>query len=341
MGKAFYTGGPQDWQRKYRYADGTPGSHYDPVLAFQHSTSFILGFTTARSGIPLDLAERVGGALNLWRRVQGYPVDTSGRRNTNPEDQRSIEHGFVYWRADAFPPDRAYLDEQQDVAVAERIPTRLRNQIELNGATPRMQPGARDVQLASYRFAPSDDAPAMRALNAAKADDTFTKRYLKGDRDAVDRMHALHRAAYPEPGDQTVGPAARQEVSDNSAGGYSRETRDLTPARQALEAAKSDSGFVRRYLDGDRSAFDRMQSLIQAAYPEPEASGGDNSKGGASTPMFQPWTPEAATEGLTPWMQSSLKDTLSSPPDDDGDGYSKLAPWMRDQYPALLRGNGG
>jgi hypothetical protein len=180
----------------------------------------------------------------------------------------------------------------------------------------------------------------MRELNAAKADDAFTKRYLNSERDAVEQMHALHRAAYAEPGNETVGPAVRREASDNSAGGYSQGTRDLTPARQALEAAKSDSGFVKRYLDGDCSAFDYMQSLIQAAYPEPEASADIGSVSGASTPMPRSWTPETATEGLAPWMQSSLEDYLSSLPEYEGDGYDKLAPWTREQYPAWLRGSG-
>ena len=181
----------------------------------------------------------------------------------------------------------------------------------------------------------------MQVLKAAKADDAFAKRYMKGDRDAVERMHALHRAAYPEPGNETVGPAVQPDNADVAAGGYSQGTRDLTPARQALEAAKSNSGFVKRYLDGDRSAFDHMQSLIQAAYPEPEASGGIGSVSGASTPMLRSWTPETATEGLAPWMQSSLKDYLSSLPEYEGDNFSKLAPWTREQYPAWLRGNGG
>jgi len=43
--------------------------------------------------------------------------------------------------------------------------------------------------------------PAVRrAIAAAKADDAFGKRYVSNDRDAVDYMHALHRAAYPELG---------------------------------------------------------------------------------------------------------------------------------------------
>jgi hypothetical protein len=39
-------------------------------------------------------------------------------------------------------------------------------------------------------------------------------------------------------------------------------------ARRALEGAKGDDAFVRRYLDGDREAFATMQRLMQAAYPD-------------------------------------------------------------------------
>jgi hypothetical protein len=53
-------------------------------------------------------------------------------------------------------------------------------------------------------------------------------------------------------------------------------------ARRALDAAKSDADFVRRYLDGDRDAFAYMQSLIRAAYPDEAPVGGGES--GASAP---------------------------------------------------------
>jgi hypothetical protein len=174
----------------------------------------------------------------------------------------------------------------------------------------------------------------------AKTDDAFSKRYVSNDRDAVDYMRALHRAAYPET-DMVVGPSVWPDAGDNSVGGLSLQARDTTPARQALEAAKSDDGFVKRYLDGDRNAFSQMQSLIQAAYPDPDISGDDSDAKGTTAPIFQPWTPDAATEGLAPWMQTSRKDYLSRSPDDEGDGYSKRAPWMRDQYPDWLRGSGG
>jgi hypothetical protein len=39
-------------------------------------------------------------------------------------------------------------------------------------------------------------------------------------------------------------------------------------ARRALEDAKGDDEFVRRYLDGDQAAFMHMQGLLQAAYPD-------------------------------------------------------------------------
>ena len=44
-------------------------------------------------------------------------------------------------------------------------------------------------------------------------------------------------------------------------------------ARRALEAAKRDDHFVKRYLDGDRQAFAHMQGLMRAAYPD-EGLGG-------------------------------------------------------------------
>jgi hypothetical protein len=191
---------------------------------------------------------------------------------------------------------------------------------------------------AAYNVQSLSPAAARRAIEAAKADDAFSKRYVGSDRDAVDYMHALHRAAYPN-ADTVVGPSVRPDAGDSSAGGISLQARDTTPARQALEAAKSDDGFVKRYVDGDRNAFAQMQSLIQAAYPEPDAPGSGDATNGASTPMFQPWTPETATEGLQPWMQSSLKDYLSRSPNDEDDGSSKLAPWMRDLYPDWLPGS--
>jgi hypothetical protein len=39
-------------------------------------------------------------------------------------------------------------------------------------------------------------------------------------------------------------------------------------ARRALDAAKRDGEFVKRYLDGDRAAFAHMQRLMRAAYPD-------------------------------------------------------------------------
>ncbi|HVO15542.1 MAG TPA: hypothetical protein VMV26_10030, partial [Alphaproteobacteria bacterium] len=39
-------------------------------------------------------------------------------------------------------------------------------------------------------------------------------------------------------------------------------------ARRALEDAKGDDDFVRRYLDGDKAAFRHMQGLLQAACPD-------------------------------------------------------------------------
>jgi hypothetical protein len=289
MREAFWTGGSQDWQRQYTYADGTPGDPDDPVPAFRRSTSFILGFVTARSGIPEETAVIGGGSLNrlkdvlysilgLFRDDKNNPdIDTSGSYGNNPENERSIEHGFRHSKASAVPWDRAHLEEQRNVADAAPASAPLRNQNGLNDLIQEGRVGGRGVEYAFYRKTPFAGpvrmTPAMRALTVAKADDAFTKRYLKGDRDAVDRMHALHRAAYPEPSDATVRPAVRPVASDTSADGFSTDTRDMTPARQALETAKLDNGFVKRYLDGDRNAFDQMQSLIKAAYPEPDDSG--------------------------------------------------------------------
>jgi hypothetical protein len=114
-------------------------------------------------------------------------------------------------------------------------------------------------------------AAALEAIERAKADDAFGKRYVKGERDAVDYLHALHRGAYPEP-EAVVGPRVRPDLAGKVSDGWLMPTRDMSPARRALEAAKSDSGFVNRYLDGDRDAFAHMQSLIRAAYPEPKAT---------------------------------------------------------------------
>jgi hypothetical protein len=143
---------------------------------------------------------------------------------------------------------------------------------------------------------------ALRAIETAKADDAFGKRYVKGDRDAVDYLHALHRAAYPEP-EAVVGPRVRPDLVDATDDLLTRD-RGMTPARRALEAAKADKGFVTRYLDGDRHAFAHMQSLIRAAYPEPEAPEADRAETGAAAPMFEPWSPPDMGEGggAAGWM---------------------------------------
>lgn len=358
MREAFWTGGSQDWQRQYTYADGTPGDPDDPVPAFRRSTSFILGFVTARSGIPEETAVIGGGSLNrlkdvlysilgLFRDDKNNPdIDTSGSYGNNPENERSIEHGFRHSKASAVPWDRAHLEEQRNVADAAPASAPLRNQNGLNDLIQEGRVGGRGVEYAFYRKTPFAGpvrmTPAMRALTVAKADDAFTKRYLKGDRDAVDQMHALHRAAYPEPSDETVmGPAVRPTAEGASVDTLLAGARDTTSARRALEAAKADSGFVKSYLDGDRNAFAHMQSLIQAAYPDPEAAGGDDAGSGASVPMFQPWTPEAATKGLAPWMRDALAPDATAAPNAEADADSTLAPWMREAYPAWLRGSGG
>jgi hypothetical protein len=115
-------------------------------------------------------------------------------------------------------------------------------------------------------------AMAQQAIKSAMDDDAFGKRYVKGERGIVDYLHALHRAAYPEP-EAVVGPRVRPDLAGKASDDWLMPMRDMWPARRALEAAKSDSGFVNRYLDGDRDAFAHMQSLIRAAYPEPDAPG--------------------------------------------------------------------
>ena len=201
-------------------------------------------------------------------------------------------------------------------------------------------------------------AAARRAIEAAKADPRFRESYVNNDRGAVGYMHALHRVAHPEP----VSGGSRPSEPDASEIGGRRETRqagsmaptdsansgngltpwmmeEATPALKQLNDLKLDRAFVDRYLDGDKDAFDHMQSVIRAAFPESASSSNSGSGNDASAPMLQPWTPEAAAEGLAPWMQSSVKDYLSRSPDDEADGASKLAPWMRDQYPDWLRGS--
>jgi hypothetical protein len=130
------------------------------------------------------------------------------------------------------------------------------------------------TKISSGDIAGMTPSAALRAIETAKADDAFGKRYVKGDRDAVDYLHALHLAAYPEP-EAVVGPKVRPDLADATPGDPMTRDRGMTPARRALEAAKADKGFVTRYLDGDRDAFAHMQSLILVAYPEPEALDSD------------------------------------------------------------------
>ena len=60
-------------------------------------------------------------------------------------------------------------------------------------------------------------AAARQAIEVAKADDAFSERYVGNDQGAVDYMHALHRAAYPDT-DTVVGPSVRPDAGDSSAG---------------------------------------------------------------------------------------------------------------------------
>jgi hypothetical protein len=336
------------------------GSIRDPLLQYSGSYEEI----SRRWQAGLNAGELLNARPHfdypsIWDTIKGAAGDAS---NTNsnagaytigkvmlPElvrKEKSTKIPTTGWGVDLFEydypgiPSESPDDARPNMDVRPDFRNETRNEVQKRQAAL-----ANPVQPASYRFAPSDDAmvtPAMRALNAAKADDAFTKRYLKGDRDAVDQMHALHRAAYPEPSDETVmGPAVRPTAEGASVDTLLAGARDTTSARRALEAAKADSGFVKSYLDGDRNAFAHMQSLIQAAYPDPEAAGGDDAGSGASVPMFQPWTPEAATKGLAPWMRDALAPDATAAPNAEADADSTLAPWMREAYPAWLRGSGG
>jgi hypothetical protein len=373
MGSAFYTGGSQDVQRQYTYADGTPGNPDDPVPAFRHSTSFVLGVVTARSGIPLDWSKYFGGKLNeakyakywLLRRF-GYrhtpDINTEGEHGLDLENERSIEHGFIYSKVDVRPGDRAYLDDGREVAATVDGPAPLKNQIGLDGAKIGRQSGGGDVQLAPYRFSRSGDLtpmPAMRALNAAKADDAFTKRYLRGDRDAVDYMHALHRAAYPEPGSDSpnlgeagdsVRGAPRRGLPGGPAGAAPQlgAGNGLAPwmseataaARRALTELTSDKSFVDRYLDGGRKEFDRFQGLMRTAYPEGSAAGGNGAEGGGARTALEPWSPAVSGDsgaGVAPWLRDAFTRAATRAPGVEPDAESTLAPWMDYRKPDWAR----
>jgi hypothetical protein len=359
MTNSFRPGGPQDWQRKYTYADGTAGIFEDPVPAFRHSTSFILGFVTERSGIPLAAAETGGGWLNRLTRwlFDNKQIDTSGSEGNDPENLRSIRDGSRYSNRDAKSPTyrggRLYLDEYKNAVRAKFEPAPANDQLGHGDAVSGMRSDGGEVQLASYRFARLGDSTptsAMRALNAAKADDAFTKRYLRGDRDAVDYMHALHRAAYPEPGSDSpnlgeagdsVRGAPRRSLSGGSAGAAPQlgAGNGLAPwmseataaARKALTELTSDKSFVDRYLDGGRKEFDRFQGLMRTAYPEGSAAGGDGAEAGGARTALEPWSPAVSGDsgaGVAPWLRDAFTREATRAPGVEPDAESTLAPWM-------------
>jgi hypothetical protein len=205
-------------------------------------------------------------------------------------------------------------------------------------------------------------AAARRAIAAAKADDAFGKRYVNNDPDTVSYMHALHRAAYPEPSSDSPGlgeagaaesRAARPGVQRASAaaGSQGDSQNGLAPwmseataaARKALTDIKFDSAFVDRYLDGDRKAFDHVQGLIRTAYPEPDASGA-GAEGGATDRVFRPWSPPASgdgSDGVAPWLRDAFATEATRAPDGEADADSTLAPWMGDWKPDWLRRSQG
>jgi hypothetical protein len=117
-----------------------------------------------------------------------------------------------------------YLDEEKDVAAKESVPVSLSYQTRGNDTIQEGRAGGHDAEHASYRTTRSADlaqmtpAAARREIERVKAHDAFGKRYVKGERDAVDYLHALHRVAYPEPTDEG-GQNEPDRTSPNMAGG--------------------------------------------------------------------------------------------------------------------------
>ena len=306
-------------------------------------------------------AKRLGAFLNT-KNIDYRAFDTDLFSETYAPNSNAAAYslggamGFELERLPS-PPGEPFLlpgwlrDFQKEYPDAPRSPFQTKEQIERR--VPKETRYRGQTQFAAHHgsvVAPAlrgkvpepaslTPAAARQAIEAAKADDAFGKRYVKGERDAVDYMHVLHRAAFPET-DTIVGADVRPDRAPADADSLFANEREMTPARSALEAAKADIGFVKRYLDGDRNAFAQMQSLIQAAYPEPDVSSAGATTNGVSAPMFQPWSSQAATEGLAPWMQDALGTDATGPREADADGESTLAPWMRDAYPKWLRSRG-
>jgi len=234
------------------------------------------------------------------------------------------------------------------------------------GETSFAEAGRRGNVASGERPAPYGDptrmtaAVARRAIEAAKADDAFGKLYVKGDPDTVSYMHALHRAAYPEPetGGQDGGvsgaaksgatrtgfrrASATDESQNDSQNGLAPWMSEATAAaRKALTDIRSDSTLVNRYLDGDRKAFDHVQGLIRTAYPEPDTSSGGGAEGGATDPVFRPWSPPASSDGVAPWLRDAFATEATRTPGTEADADSTLAPWMGDWKPDWLRRSQG
>ena len=208
-------------------------------------------------------------------------------------------------------------------------------------------------------------AGARRAIAAAKADDAFGKRYVKGDPETVSYMHALHRAAYPEPGSDSPGlgeadraepRAARPGVQRASAaaGSQGDSQNGLAPwmseataaARKALTDLTADSNFVNRYLDGGRKEFDRFQGLMRAAYPEPDAADAVGAETGGAASALKPWSPSVssdannASNGVAPWLRDAFTSEATRAPGAEPGAESTIAPWMGDWKPDWRRRSG-
>jgi hypothetical protein len=316
---------------------------------------------------------------SIWETIKGAAGDAS---NTNsnagaytigkvmlPElvrKEKSTQIPTTGWGVDLFDydypgiPPQVPDDEQPNMDARPDFRNETRNEENKRQAAP-----ANPVQLALYRMIPSDDAtvaPAMRALNAAKADDAFTKRYLKGDRDVVDYMHALHRAAYPEPGSDgpnlgEAGDGARGAPrrglpgSSDAAAPEVGSRNNLAPwmsdasaaARNALTDLTSDSTFVDRYLSGGRNEFDRFQGLMRAAYPEPDAADAGVAETGGVGAALKPWSPAVSSgngDGVAPWLRDAFTSEATRAPGAEPHAESTLAPWMGYRKPDWLRDPG-
>jgi hypothetical protein len=266
------------------------------------------------------------------------------------------------WRKNLLP---YFSDFPVDMKNEKQEPgPNFRNEMRREGQT--KQTGYRlPGQSATYRDAATDvaamsPAAARRAIAAAKADDGFGKRYVSNDRDTVDYMHALHRAAYPEAGSDSPamneqgergrgaprrGPAGGSAAVSSQAG----SRNELAPwmseataaARKALTDLTSDSGFVDRYLKGGRQELDRFQGLMRAAYPEPDAVDAGGAGTGGAGPALEPWSPSVSSDagdGVAPWLRDAFTREATRAP--GAEPNATIAPWMDYRKPDWRRDSG-